>query len=166
MVADTVLKTCCFQCYVSSDWESLLLCTLSALCYNWHSLKWVSFQEVFEGPGFHWCSILSYPYLFLCVFFAEVSFQVFWPLVIYLYGSLPALASKCRGYRNAAPCPANLTFLPPLPSFFISCLSSLWLVSLNIVSSLDLHSLGCILFTDQATKTFFILLRWLPSFLT
>lgn len=134
--------------------------------------KVVSPHVIFEGPGYHWCSILSYAHLFFCVFFAEVSSQVFWPLVIYLYDNTPAFAYICGGYRNAAPCPARLTFLtslsspsrPSTPPFLLCfCLTSLWSVSLNIVSGPELHSPGCILLTEEDTKASFILLQCLPS---
>lgn len=112
-----------------------------------------------KGAGYACCATLPHAYLFLCVFFAAMSLRA---LAICLYGNLPAaLASKCRAYRIAPPCPDEPSLLLSLPCFpsslslFFICPSSLQSVSFNTVSGLELHSPGhtCLLLT--LSQTFF-----------
>lgn len=137
-----------FQHCVSSDWGSLLLCILSALCYI----------DVLQGlPPHVWVLVITgaqYCHMHICslVFFAGV----FSGLLAFGYlftCQFSSLSLQMWGFRSAAPCPAphlsyfspHHPFFPPFPSFFILCLSSFWTVSLNIVSSLELHLPGCVL---------------------
>lgn len=69
--------------------------------------------------------------IFVLWFSLLVSFQVFWPLVIYLHANFPALASKCGGLgvQHHAQHLTFLTslltipsFLPSLPFLFCVCL--------------------------------------------
>lgn len=109
-----------FQHCVSSGWELLALCRLSALCCNPLSPKGVSPHCAFSQRS--WSPLwptLPCAYLFLCVFLAAVSFQ---DLAICLYGSLPwpPSAAVVGLQHHAQLClPCFSLSQPLLPPFFL-----------------------------------------------